>query len=49
MGWQEAPWRLFGGGGPAVAGLGPLLSCSVDQEDAGGAGSNAILGQGPDA
>ncbi len=30
-------------GGPAVAGLDPLLFL----EDAGGAGSNAILGRGP--
>ncbi len=34
-------------GGPAVAGLDPLLFLSADQEDAGGAGSNAILGRGP--
>ncbi len=34
-------------GGPAVAGLDPLLFLSADQEDAGGAGSNAIIGSGP--
>ncbi len=34
-------------GGPAVAGLDLSSSCPADQEDAGGAGSNAILGRGP--
>ncbi len=36
-------------GGPAVAGLDPLLSssCPADQEDAGRTGSNVILSRGP--
>ncbi len=39
---------LVGGPGRGGTRLSPS-SCPADQEDAGGAGSNAILGRGPDA
>ncbi len=42
-GLREAVWGVVQLGRD----LAPSSSCPADQEDAGGAGSNAILGRGP--